>query len=76
MYSSNPNLRRGECVNISFFSPVSKMLRLYTAKFSIRVNKNENYSSLEVRDEPMASLKKIKMLPQKLESKNRRNTAK
>ena len=52
------------------------MLRLYTAKFSIRVNKNENYSSLEVRDEPMASLKKIKMLPQKLESKNRRNTAK
>ena len=45
------------------------MLRLYTAKFSIRVNKNGNYSSLEVKYELMASLKKIKTLPQKLESK-------
>jgi hypothetical protein len=33
------------------------------------VNKNENYSSLDVRDAPLASLKKVKQLSQKLESK-------
>ena len=64
-----PILEADNGVNISFFSPVSKMLHLYTAKFLIRVNKNGNYSSLEVRYELMVSQKKIKTLSQKLESK-------
>lgn len=69
VYCNNPYLRKGECINLSFFSPVSKILNLYTAKFSIRVNKNGNYSSLDVIDAPLASLKKVKQLSQKLESK-------
>ena len=65
----NSCLRKGDCVLMSFFSPVSKLFHLYTAKFSIIINKNENYSYLRVTDEPLASLKKVKQLSQKLESK-------
>lgn len=69
IYCGNPFLKNGECVNISFFSPLSKMLHLYIAQFSVRVNKNKSYNSLKVIDEPRASFKKVKQLSQKLESK-------
>jgi hypothetical protein len=65
----NPCLNPEDCVNISFFSPISKLLHLYIAKFSITVNKNEIYSSLKIIDEPLVSIKKVKQLSQKLESK-------
>ena len=65
----NPCIRSGECVNISFFSQLSKLLHLYVAQFSITLNKNENYNSLVVRDEPLASLKKVKRISGKLESR-------
>lgn len=69
MYCSNHFLREKECVDILFFSPLSKLLHLYIDQFSVRVNKNENYSSLSVLYEPLASFKKVKQLSQKLESK-------
>ncbi len=68
-YCGNPYIRNGECVSISFFSPLSKILHLYIAQFSVRVNTNQSYTSLNVIDEPIASLKKVKRLSQKLESK-------
>jgi len=68
-YCGNPYIRNGECVSISFFSPLSKILHLYIAQFSVHVNTNQSYTSLNVIDEPIASLKKVKRLSQKLESK-------
>ncbi len=65
----NPYIRRGECVNLLFFRQFSKLLHLYVAQFSITLNKNENYNSLVVRDEPFSSLKKVKGISGKLESK-------
>jgi hypothetical protein len=68
MYCNNCP-KTGDCVNISFSSRISKLLHLYVEQFFIIINKNENYSSLIVRDEPFASLKKVKLLSGKLESR-------
>jgi len=67
--SGNLYLERGKCFNLLFFSPVSKLFHLYIARFSIRINIDKNYNSLNVIDEPLASLKKVKKLSGKLESK-------
>lgn len=69
MMCGNPFLNNGDCVKISFFSPLSKLFHLYIAEFSIYINKHAYYDSLAVMDEPLASLKKVKQLSQKLESK-------
>lgn len=65
----NPYMRKEQCVNVSFFRPVSKLLHLYIGQFSIVINTNKKYQYLVVRDEPLASLKRVKTLSGKLESK-------
>ncbi|MGC8533863.1 MAG: hypothetical protein ACP5MV_04540 [Candidatus Parvarchaeum sp.] len=62
-------MRKGECVNLSFFRPVSKLLHLYVGQFSILIDTNKKYQYLVVRDEPLASLKRVKAISGKLESK-------
>ena len=69
MMCGNSGLNNGDCIKISFFSPLSKLLHLYIGEFSVYINKHANYNSLAVMDEPLASLKKVKQLSQKLESK-------